>query len=694
MAPDVRISLIAQGRQWAAYPSVGEFVEFITTPGGAVEYCPDCVGDSCQAEFKGEIRNRARAQGLFDFDARMGAIPVGVLYGVPFGMTADSQQSPSDVALRLEVVQLKDRLSSLASANAYAGELLAELEDTRQIIESRNGQLEQQQIELERALKTAESANAAKQAQSQFLANMSHEMRTPLSGIVGMCRMLMEGDLIGEQLSFAETIQTSAGCLLELVNDLLDLAKIESGQLVLESVTFSPGDIVEAAMEMVAERAHAKDLEFVASPLLQLPETCIGDPTRLRQILLNLLSNAVKFTDLGHVILGAQLLSDDDTSTLIRFSITDTGIGISSAQLPRLFRAFAQADASTSRRFGGTGLGLAIAHRLVGFMGGEIGVESVPGQGSNFWFTVRLGKTALACPATPDRKLPAMSVFIVEGKSFSRSTISQYLCAWGLCPVEYTDVGSAIGGVRLRGGTSHTAVLLDETMTRASDLVSMIRREYPDWKIILLKSPGAVSSTPQLGTVGDGFLRKPVHAASLFQMMWRVGTNSTENAQSKTSDSAARTPPSRTMIDAGERRLSGHALVVEDNPVNQRIAVHALRRLGMLVDAAANGQEALDAVSRTRFDLIFMDCQMPGMDGYEVTRHLRNLEVERRTPIIALTAHAMQGDRDRCLEAGMDDYLTKPFDLRSLENIAERWIGIREDPPRPFPASQKTGHES
>jgi two-component system sensor histidine kinase/response regulator len=586
-------------------------------------------------------------------------------------MTTDSQQEPSDVALRLEVQQLKQRLSGLASANAYAAELMAELETTRQTVESRNQQLEQQQIELERALMTAESANAAKQAQSQFLANMSHEMRTPLSGILGMCRMLMETGLIGEQRSFAGTIQTSADCLLELVNDLLDLAKIEAGHFVLESLKFGPADVVEAAMEMVAERAHAKGLEFVASPLLELPETCIGDPTRLRQVLLNLLSNAVKFTNHGHVIVSAQLLSEDEASTLIRFSIADTGIGISSVQLPRLFRAFSQADASTSRRFGGTGLGLAIAHSLVRFMGGEVGVQSELGQGSNFWFTVRLAKAAKVCTPTPIRKLPPMDVFIIEEESLTRSTISQYLFAWGLCPVEYTNVRSVIERVCLRRGASPTAVLLEEGMTGALDLVSTIRREYPDWKIVLLTSPGRVTSIAEPGTLGDASLRKPVQAASLFQLMWRVGMNGAENAPSKASASTA-----RAMIAAGERRNTGRVLLVEDNPVNQRIAVHALQSLGLVVDAAANGQDALDALSKTRFDLIFMDCQMPGMDGYEATRHLRNLEVGRRTPVIALTAHAMQGDRERCLEAGMDDYLTKPFNLPSLRQIVERWMAF------------------
>lgn len=264
-----------------------------------------------------------------------------------------------------------------------------------------------------------------------------------------------------------------------------------------------------------------------------------------------------------------------------------------------------------------------------------------------------------------------MDVVIIEEESFTRSTISQYLLAWGLCAVEYTNVRSAIEGVCFRCGASPTAVLLEEGITGAVDLVSTIRREYPDWKIILLTSPGGVTSIARPGTLGDGSLRKPVQAASLFQLMWRVGMNGTEDAPSKASASTA-----RATIAAGERRITGRVLLVEDNPVNQRIAVHALQRLGMVVDAAVNGQEALDAVSKTRFDLIFMDCQMPGMDGYEATRHLRNLEVGSRTPVIALTAHAMQGDRERCLEAGMDDYLTKPFNLPSLRQIVERWMAF------------------
>ena len=565
-------------------------------------------------------------------------------------------------SLRDQVDHLTRLVDSVAEANAWAAQLMAELEETQKELAARNQELETRQGELHDALLVADAANAAKQAQSRFLANMSHEIRTPLNGIVGMCQLFADSSLSEDQRRYLQTMQTSADALLSLVNDLLDLAKIESGHFTLEQTAFSLVDLVETTVQIVAAKAQQKGVAVaVDTGDLDLTDTVVGDPGRLRQLLLNLLGNAVKFTDRGEIVVSIGSVERRDGATVIRCSVRDTGIGIPYAHQGTIFRPFRQADPSTSRQFGGTGLGLSIARELASLMGGELGLQSDPGVGSDFWFTVVLADAPCGAARLERPRLGPVTVWIVTPHTATGDAVASSLRRWGATPVVYAGAPPAWPCAQPRPGV----IVLDEGAATATALLRAIAAETDRPRVVLLHAFGQAAGREPIATFPVWRLEKPVRQAPLLEAMRAVAD-------------VAGGPPHRAVGRANsDAAIAGkpQVLLVEDNPVNQMIASHLLRKLGAEVTVANDGREAIALAAATRFALIVMDCQMPGIDGYEATRVIRAREQGERTPIIALTAHAMLGDREQCLAAGMDAYLTKPVHAATLRQAMEHLLG-------------------
>jgi signal transduction histidine kinase/CheY-like chemotaxis protein len=573
-----------------------------------------------------------------------------------------SPETPASehASLQDQVDHLTRLVDSVADANAWAAQLMAELEETQRTLAERNRDLETQQRELRDALLVADAANAAKEAQSRFLSNMSHEIRTPLNGIIGMCQLFADSGPSELQRSYVQTMQTSADALLSLVNDLLDLAKIESGHFTLEQTAFSIVDLVESTVQIVAAKAHQKGVAVaVDTGDVDLADTVVGDPGRLRQLLLNLLGTAVKFTDRGEIVVSLRSVEPRGASTVFRCSVRDTGIGIPYAHQGTIFRPFRQADASTSRQFGGTGLGLSIARELASLMGGELGLASEPGVGSDFWFTVVLD--APAGLGTEHPRLDPIPVWIVDRHAATAEAIASCLRRWGAMPVVYSTEPPAWPG----GPVPPAVVLVDETWPEGETLLRAIARAPGRPRVVLLQALGAPPGRKAVVGIPAARLEKPIRQAALLSAM-RAASGVARGPQ----------PAQAGPIDS---LLPGkpHVLVVEDNPVNQLIASHLLRKLGAVVTVAGDGHEAVELTAANRFDLIVMDCQMPGLDGYDATRLIRAREQGARTPIIALTAHAMLGDREQCLAAGMDAYLTKPIHAATLRQTLQQLLGDR-----------------